>query len=87
MSFDKILRPDAKHRICLGPLTEGVSGFKVTVDEQTRFIILEPYAEIPLAEQWLFRNPAALSSVRRGMQDSVKKNFVNLGSFAHHLEE
>lgn len=85
--FDKILRPDAKHRVCLGSLTNGVSGFKVTVDEQTHIITLEPYAEIPLAERWLFKNPQALNSVRRGMQESSRNKVVKRGSFSQYLKD
>ncbi|MEI8295058.1 MAG: hypothetical protein WCG04_00850 [Alphaproteobacteria bacterium] len=52
----KLLRPDSKGRICLGSLAKGISGFKVTVEENTQNIILSPYAEIPLKEKWLFDN-------------------------------
>ncbi len=39
-------RPDAKGRITLGKLAEGVSSFRIYRDER-EWIILEPYCEIP----------------------------------------
>jgi len=79
MRHPKTLRPDSKGRITLGKLSEGVSGFKMTVDKQER-IILEPLVEIPAREKWLFNNPTALRQVRRGIEDAaqgklVKKDF------------
>jgi hypothetical protein len=47
-----ILRPDAKGRITLGEITNNVSSYKVTVEDNGK-ITLEPYAEIPLAEKWI----------------------------------
>jgi len=75
----KTLRPDSKGRISLGSLSEGVSGFKVTVDKQQR-IILEPLVEITAREKWLFNNPTALRQVQKGIEDAargrvVKKDF------------
>ena len=35
----KILRPDSKGRVCLGPLAKGISGYKAIMDEQTKEII------------------------------------------------
>ncbi|MEK7661086.1 MAG: hypothetical protein AAB680_03490 [Pseudomonadota bacterium] len=40
------LRPDAKGRITLGKLAEGVSSFRATIGENGT-IVLEPFAEIP----------------------------------------
>jgi len=79
MHQHKTLRPDSKGRITLGKLSQGVSGFNVTVDKQHR-IILEPLVEIPAREKWLFDNPTALHQVRKGIEDAaqgkvVKKDF------------
>lgn len=81
----KILRPDSKGRIHLGALTKGVSGYKVTINEETLAITLDPYAEVPLAEKWLFENPKALHSVKRGLQDSKEKQVVDRGSFTKYI--
>lgn len=76
-----IVRPDSKGRITLGALAKGVSSFRVHVDAQQR-IVLEPFAEIPAREKWLYDNPAALKQVLRGLKDSAAGNTRSLGSFA-----
>ena len=59
-SFQEVARvkPDSKGRITLGKLAQGVSSFAVRVDDEGR-VLLEPYAEVPARERWLFENKAA----------------------------
>jgi hypothetical protein len=83
--FDKVLRPDSKGRVALGELAEGVSSFHVSVDGDR--IILEPYAEVPAREKWLFENREALASVKRGMADSAAGKTKSRGSFAKHVDD
>jgi hypothetical protein len=66
----RILRPDSKGRITLGVLSEGMSGFKLTVDSQHR-IILEPLMEIPAHEKWLFDDSISLKKITQGIQDAA----------------
>ena len=80
------IRPDAKGRIALGTLARGVSSFQATVDDSGR-IILEPFAEIPAREKWLFENPKALTSVRRGLADAKAGRFVSRPSYAKYAKE
>lgn len=77
----KTVRPDKKGRITLGPLLRGASSVRVSVDEHSR-IILEPYAEVPLREAWLYENHDALEAVRRGLRESAEGDLHDLGSFA-----
>ena len=86
MLTEKVLRPDSKGRICLGRLAEGVSSFRVTVEEDHR-IVLEPFAEVPAREKWLFENPEAKRSVMRGLDDAVHGRLVDCGSFADAIDE
>lgn len=78
--FAKVLRPDRKGRVALGALAHGVSSFHVVVEGDR--IILEPYAEIPAREKWLFENEKALASVRRGLADAKAGKTKRRGSFA-----
>lgn len=83
--FDKVLRPDSKGRVALGGLAKGVSSFHVSIDGDR--IILEPYAEIPAREKWLFENKSALASVKRGLAQSAARRTENRGSFAKHVDD
>jgi hypothetical protein len=57
-----ILRPDAKGRIALGEITNNVSSYRVTIEDNGK-VILEPYAEIPLSEKWLFDDKELLEKI------------------------
>ncbi len=83
---DRILRPDSKGRITLGALAKNISGFKV-IEENNGRILLEPQVEIPAEEAWLHKNPEALASVLRGIEDSKAGRVKDRGSFAKYLDE
>ncbi len=51
--MQKIIRPDAKGRITLGRLSNGVSGYVITETKDHK-LILTPYIEIPARSKWLF---------------------------------
>jgi hypothetical protein len=80
------LRPDAKGRINLGKLAQGVSSFHVQQMEDGN-ILLEPYAEVPAREKWLLENPAALKSVKAGLAQAGNGKTQSLGSFAEYADE
>jgi hypothetical protein len=42
---------------------------------------------IPTSEAWLYRDPEALASVRRGLQEAAEGKTIFLGSFARHAAE
>ena len=86
MLSEKVLRPDSKGRVCLGKLARGISSFRVTVDDRQR-IVLEPFAEIPAREKWLFENPDARESVRHGLADAAEGRVADRGSFAEYADE
>lgn len=81
----KTLRPDSKGRINLGRLSNGVSGFKMTVDKQQR-IILEPLVEMPAHEKWLFDHPIVLRQLQKGIDDAAKGKVVKQ-DFSQYLDE
>jgi hypothetical protein len=80
------LRPDAKGRINLGKLEQGVSSFRAHRTEDGN-IVLEPYSEIPAREKWLFDNPKALEAVRAGLAQAAAGETGSLGSFAEYADE
>lgn len=82
----RMLRPDSKGRITLGSLAAGISGFSVTIVEDHK-ILLEPYAEIPAREKWLFENKEALSLVNKGLEDAAAGRLISKGSFSKFTKE
>jgi len=58
-----------------------VSSYRVKVEAHGK-IVLEPFAEVPARERWLFENPEALRRVRKGLAEANAGRTVSLGSFS-----
>jgi len=86
MARAKIVRPDNKGPVTPGALSQGVSSYRITVNED-KTIILKPYSEIPAREKWIFENNSVLSEIKRGLEDSANGKVVSLGSFSQYLEK
>ena len=82
----KIVRPDAKGRITLGHLADGVSGYTI-IETEDHKLILDPYVEIPVREKWLFESKTALKKIGRGLQDAAKGRLSSKGSFAKFADD
>jgi predicted transcriptional regulator len=41
---------------------------------------------VPESDKWLYDNPTALASVRKGLADAAAGRTVSLGSFAKYLD-
>lgn len=80
------VRPDAKGRIYLGDIAKCVSSYSVEIDEMG-VITLEPRVEIPAREAWLFNNPVALNSVKRGLHDTAQGKVSELEDLSQYLDE
>lgn len=80
------LRPDAKGRINLGKLAQGVSSFRAKRTPDGN-ILLEPFTEIPAREKWLFDNKSAHGAVKAGLEQAAAGQTLSLGSFAQHADE
>ena len=76
------VKPDAKKRVVLPKalVEEGITYHIYT--NKFGQIVLDPQVTIPASELWLFRNPAALASVKRGLADAAqgKISKVDLGA-------
>ncbi len=68
----KDVKPDAGRRVVLPKalVGEGVT-YRIYADEKGQ-ILLVPQVTIPASEAWLFRNPEALASVKRGLADDAE---------------
>lgn len=49
--------------------------------------LMEPMAEIPAHELWLYKNPQALKDVREGLQQSKEGRVRKRGSFAKYAQD
>ncbi len=73
--FEKLadsVKPDAKRRVVLQKVQvqEGVS-YHIYSNSLGQ-ILLDPQVTVPASEAWLFNNPRALASVKRGLSDAAK---------------
>ena len=50
-------------------------------------ILLSPEIGVSRQEAWLYKNPEALASVRRGLQDAAEGKVHDLGSFAEFADD
>ena len=85
-SQTQTVRPDSKGRISLGTFSKGVSGYRVHKEKDGR-LILEPLAEIPARELWLFQKKVALKQVQKGLHDASKGNVSKRKSFSQYIDE
>jgi len=81
----KKVRPDAKGRIFLGTLAEGVSSYTIIKDQGR--LILEPNVEVPAREKWLLENKKALQQATKGIKDSAASRTKSRGSFAQFVDD
>ena len=70
---------DDKYRVCLGNFLseeerKQFSGFKISRQTDGK-IILDPLIEVPASEHWIYKNPDALASLMRGIED-IKANRI-----------
>lgn len=80
------IQMDDKYRICLGSFLskderEQLSSFRVTRQDDGK-IVLDPLVEIPAREHWIYKNPEALASLMRGIEDAKNGRIVDVGILA-----
>jgi hypothetical protein len=78
-------QPDAKKRLSLGEAVRGARAYNIYRNSLGQ-LILDPVKTIPASEAWLYENPEALASVKRGLRDVAEGKTVYLGSFARHAK-
>jgi predicted transcriptional regulator len=83
---DFTVRPDAKGRIALGALAKNVSSFRVHIEADGK-LVLEPFAEVPMRERWIYENPEISASIDRGIAEAKAGRVVSRGSFKKYLTE
>lgn len=64
---------DSKGRIALGSRFAGQT--VIVDDSDPQRIVIVPAVVIPADEAWLYKNPEALDSVRRGLEQATERKF------------
>lgn len=63
---------DSRKRVPLGKLLKRISAKLFNAEVVEGKIILEPMTAVPEREAWLYKNPEALASVKRGLKDAAE---------------
>jgi hypothetical protein len=79
-------QPDSKKRLSLGEALSGATAYNIYRNALGQ-IILDPVKAVPASEMWLYENPEALASVKRGLRESAEGKAIDRGSFARHGRE
>jgi hypothetical protein len=78
---------DARKRVSLAKLLPDYEVCSFRAYTEGDKIILEPMAEIPAHELWLYKNPQALKDVQEGLQQSKEGKVRKRGSFAKYAQD
>jgi hypothetical protein len=84
--ISEFAQPDAKKRLSLGEALSGAAAYNIYRNALGQ-IILDPVKAVPVSEIWLYENPQALASVKRGLRESAEGRSVYRGSFAKHANK
>jgi len=68
---------DERNRLTIGEILKGCKRIRLYRNDHGE-ILLQPIAEIPAAELWLFRNPEAINDVREGLRNAAQGNVSRL---------
>lgn len=78
---------DGRKRVSLAKLLRDSDAISFKAYTKGDKIILEPMAEIPERELWLYKNPEALNAVKEGLQQSKEGRVHRRGSYAKYAED
>ncbi len=78
---------DARKRISLAKLLPDYEVCSIRAYTEGDKIILEPMAEIPAHELWLYKNPPVLKEIQEGLQQSKEGKVRKRGSFAKYAKD
>lgn len=81
------LNLDARQRVNLTKLLPDFDVHTVLAYKEGDKIILEPLAEIPARELWLYKNKEALEAVETGLKQIKEGKVVKRGSFAKYADD
>ncbi|MCX5831747.1 MAG: hypothetical protein NT140_07655 [Deltaproteobacteria bacterium] len=59
---------DERNRLTVGEILKGSKRIRLYRNDRGE-VLLQPIAEIPASELWLFQNPEAINDVREGLRE------------------
>mgnify|MGYP001598817614 CR=1 FL=1 len=80
------VRPDEKKRLLLTKVKKAGKMYRI-FENSLGQIILDPVVTMPESEVWLFKNKAAIASVRKGLKEAGEGKLVTRDSYAKHAED
>jgi len=60
---------DERNRLTVGEILKGSKRVRIYQNDSGE-VLLQPRAEIPASELWLFQNPEAINEIREGVRDA-----------------
>jgi hypothetical protein len=73
------VKPDAKNRVNLHGIKVPQGVIYHIYCNRSGQIVLDPQVAVPASEVWLFQNPEALASIRRGLNEAKKGKTTKIG--------
>ena len=80
----EVTQSDSRGRLTLGQVVKGKS-YRVMINNEGQ-ILLDPVVSIPERELWLWQNPDALASVKRGIEQASTEQGRDLGDFSQYAD-
>ena len=80
----EVTQSDSRGRLTLGRVVKGKS-YRVMINDEGQ-ILLDPVVSIPERELWLWQNPNALASVKRGIKQASTEKGRDLGDFSQYVD-
>lgn len=78
---------DTRKRVNLTKLLPSGNIHAVNAYKEGDKIILEPMAEIPAYESWIYENPKVLKSIRKGLKEAKEGKLESLPSYAEFADD
>ncbi len=79
-----VVQPDSRGRVSLGMTATGKT-YRALINDEGQ-ILLDPVVPVPERELWLWKNPEAIESIQRGIQEAKDGKAVSIESFAKYAE-
>ena len=68
---------DERNRLTIGEILKGSKRIRLYQNDNGE-VLLQPIAEIPASELWLFQNPEAINDIRVGLRDASQRKVSRL---------